>query len=365
MGHFGVQKTLDMLNEHFYLLNMRKDVEKICAKCIACKQAKSKSMPHGFYTPLPILTKHCTGISMDFVLEVVRLHGVPKTIVSDRDAMFLNHFWRVLWGKLGFSPFEIVYGFNPLNVLDLMPLPMSEIASVDGKKKAEVVKAIHEKARELIEKKNHLYAQKANKGRKQVKGLQGKEDSTAEEIIVATEGCLCAECKGVDVLLNSGNFVLSSMKTDERHSASQDAPPLVTKTLGEMLWVLMSMIPKTRPLHEINFSSFKSSFSTKDTISLDSESIVDFCKAVQNATPLVTSSEEEDFEPQSEIDLASYTQGSSKTSFKSACSWTVIFDSSEDDNSQTPLGMPLITPSHLFPNWRTAPVEAIDRQGPP
>ncbi|KAF7841588.1 uncharacterized protein G2W53_003886 [Senna tora] len=64
-------------------------------------------------------------------------------------------------------------------------------------------------------------------------------------------------------------------------------------------------------------------------------------RAVQNAPPLVTSNEEEDFEPQSEIDLASdtlsYTQGSSETSFKSACSWIVTSDSSEDDNSQNPL----------------------------
>ncbi|KAF7839066.1 Transposon Ty3-G Gag-Pol polyprotein [Senna tora] len=193
MGHFGVQKTLDMLNEHFYWPNMRKDVEKICAKCIACKQAKSKSMPHGLYTPLPVPIELWTDISMDFVLgsprtrkgrdsifvvmdrfskmahfiachktddatnitdlffrEVVRLHGVPKTIVPNRDAKFLSHFWRVLWGKL-----------------DLMPLPLSEIASIDGKKKAEVVKAIHEKAHEHIEKKNRIYAQKANKGMKE------------------------------------------------------------------------------------------------------------------------------------------------------------------------------------------------------
>ncbi|KAF7814710.1 Ribonuclease H-like domain containing protein [Senna tora] len=74
----------------------------------------------------------------------------------------------VFANRSGFSPFEIVYGFNPLTVLDLMPLPLSEIASIDGKKKAEVVKAIHEKAREHIEKKNRIYAQKAHKGRKQV-----------------------------------------------------------------------------------------------------------------------------------------------------------------------------------------------------
>jgi hypothetical protein len=52
------------------------------------------------------------------------------------------------------SPFEIVYGFNPLTPLNLIPLPVDESVSLDGTQKAQVVKDLHEKIQQQIEKKN-------------------------------------------------------------------------------------------------------------------------------------------------------------------------------------------------------------------
>lgn len=141
-GHFGVAKTLELLKEHFFWPKMFGDVTKIVTKCVTCKVIKSSFKP-GPYTPLPVPERPWEDVSMDFIValprtqrgkdaimvvvdrfskmahfipfhktddasnvadlyfrEIVRLHGIPKTIVFDRDLKFLSYFWNTLWRKV-------------------------------------------------------------------------------------------------------------------------------------------------------------------------------------------------------------------------------------------------------------------------
>jgi len=82
MGHFGPNKTLEVLKEHFYWPHMRKHVDKHYKNCITCMKANSRVQPYGLYTPLPILSMPRVDISIDFML------GLPRTRMG-RDSIFV------------------------------------------------------------------------------------------------------------------------------------------------------------------------------------------------------------------------------------------------------------------------------------
>jgi hypothetical protein len=47
-----------------------------------------------------------------YTKEVLRLHGVPKSIVSDRDSKFVSKFWPSLHNSLG-TKFSLSVAFHP------------------------------------------------------------------------------------------------------------------------------------------------------------------------------------------------------------------------------------------------------------
>ena len=85
MGHFGVRKTY-ILCDNFFWPHMKHDVERVCETCITCRQAKSRVLPHGLYTPLPIPSEPWVDNSMDFVLGLPRSKGGRHSVfvVVDR-----------------------------------------------------------------------------------------------------------------------------------------------------------------------------------------------------------------------------------------------------------------------------------------
>jgi hypothetical protein len=143
-GHFGHDKTFTKLNESYFWPGMRADVKRFVDRCIIFHHSKGRKQNAGFYQPFSIPERPWDAINMDFVLgfprtqggcdlifvvvdrfskiahfiprqkasdvnhianlffkEVIRLHGLPRSIVSDRDTKFIGHFWTTLWKKLG------------------------------------------------------------------------------------------------------------------------------------------------------------------------------------------------------------------------------------------------------------------------
>ena len=74
---------------------------------------------------------------------------------------------RVINSTTAHSPFEVVYGFNPLTPLDHLPIPiLDEVLCKDGFEKASFIKDLHNHIKLQIEKKVGQYVETANQRRK-------------------------------------------------------------------------------------------------------------------------------------------------------------------------------------------------------
>ncbi|WZZ87668.1 hypothetical protein YC2023_116247 [Brassica napus] len=143
--HPGATKMYQNLKKFYHWIRMKEDVAEWVAKCSTCQLIKAEhQVPSDLLQNLPIPEWKWDHITMDFVTgfpttrnkkdavwvvvdrltksahflaiqktdgvdqivrkyidEIVRLHGVPASIVSDRDPRFTSYFWRAFQKALG------------------------------------------------------------------------------------------------------------------------------------------------------------------------------------------------------------------------------------------------------------------------
>lgn len=139
-GHLGQKKTFNSISKYYYWPGMKQYSDTYVETCVRCRTSKTVSQkPAGLLQPLVIPTRRWEEISLDFitclppskkgndailvvvdslskmahfialrisssateVLDllanfVVRYHGIPRRIVSDRDPRFQSEVWRAL-----------------------------------------------------------------------------------------------------------------------------------------------------------------------------------------------------------------------------------------------------------------------------
>ncbi|XP_039169470.1 uncharacterized protein LOC120293789 [Eucalyptus grandis] len=109
--HPGSTKMYQNLHQHYWWTDMKADIAKHVAKCLTCLP-RSKRGNYSIWAVVDRLTKsaHFIAVRKDFALDryaelymsqIVRLHGVLVTIMSDQDPKFTAAFWKSLQTTLG------------------------------------------------------------------------------------------------------------------------------------------------------------------------------------------------------------------------------------------------------------------------
>ncbi|WVZ76339.1 hypothetical protein U9M48_024322 [Paspalum notatum var. saurae] len=112
IGHEGAEKSLHRFRASFYNSSAHRRIWEFIRGCLVCQRNKTEHLhPAGLLQPLPVPTEIWSDIAMDFVEgfpkvgasvasaffdSIVCLHGLPYSIVSDRDPVLTSNFWAEL-----------------------------------------------------------------------------------------------------------------------------------------------------------------------------------------------------------------------------------------------------------------------------
>nr|GFC52649.1 retrotransposon protein, putative, Ty3-gypsy subclass [Tanacetum cinerariifolium] len=99
--HPSSTKMYHDLKQHFWWSGMKGDVATFVSRCLTCQQVVVDRLTKSAHF-LPIRKDYSVSkLAETFQQEIVRLHGTPSVIVSDRDPRFASRFWKGLqkaWG---------------------------------------------------------------------------------------------------------------------------------------------------------------------------------------------------------------------------------------------------------------------------
>nr|GEZ46260.1 putative reverse transcriptase domain-containing protein [Tanacetum cinerariifolium] len=115
--HPGSDKMYHDLKKLYWWPNMKADIATYVRKCLTCAKVKAEHQrPSGLLQQPEIPVWKWEQITMDFITKLPRTqsgydsiwenvckHGVPVSIISDRDPIFASRFWRSLQESLGTS----------------------------------------------------------------------------------------------------------------------------------------------------------------------------------------------------------------------------------------------------------------------
>ncbi|XP_040930108.1 uncharacterized protein [Gossypium hirsutum] len=102
--HPGGNKLYRDLYEMYLWPGLKREVTDYVSKCLTCQQVKAEhQLPSG------LLQQKLAKL---YVAEIVRLHGIPVSIISDRDPRFTFRFWKKLHEALG-TRLDFSTAFHP------------------------------------------------------------------------------------------------------------------------------------------------------------------------------------------------------------------------------------------------------------